>query len=96
VTDETGRLARAPRILWRDVGAEILLADPDREDFELLSETGASAWRFLETPRTPAELIRSLAGRYGAAPEAIQMDVASLLEDLTSRGTVVRDGDHGQ
>jgi Coenzyme PQQ synthesis protein D (PqqD) len=72
------------------MGDGIVLADVDREDFELLSETAAAAWRSLARPLTLTELIRSLAMRYGTAPEAIHSDVASLVQDLIERGAVVR------
>lgn len=84
-------LRRSPRVLWRSVGAEVILAEPGRTDFELLSGSGGAVWRALDGPRTFPELIETLAAEHGVEAEAIEGDVRQLVGTLTARGLVEED-----
>jgi hypothetical protein len=90
----TTRLRRAPHVLWRSVGAEVILAEPGRTDFELLSGSGGAVWRALDDPRTLGELIEALAAEHGVEADAIKDDVRQLVHTLSARGLVL-EGDEG-
>jgi hypothetical protein len=79
---------RSPVALFRRVGGEIILATPQRQDFDSLSSTAAVAWELLDQPKGLNELVRDLALTYGMEPGSIVSDVASLLLDLLRRGWV--------
>jgi len=85
-------LRRSPGVLSRRVGRDVLLAPPESEDFERLSETAASAWELLESPRTVSELIETLAALYEVTPATIALDVERLVEELLRRGAIERVG----
>lgn len=74
--------------LHRRVGNDVILARPDREDFDVLSSTAAATWELLETPRTASDLLNLLGSTYGVPPEAIAADVGALLDDLLRRGWI--------
>lgn len=82
------RIRRAPQVLWRSVGAEVILADRRRSDFELLSGSGGAVWRALDEPRTLEDLLDALAEEHGVEPAAIEDDVRQLVGTLTARGFV--------
>jgi len=82
------RLRRSPRVLWRSVGAEVILAEPGRTDFELLSGSGGAVWRALDGPRTLPELVDALAAKHGVEAGSIERDVRQLVGTLTARGLV--------
>ena len=82
------RLQRAPHVLWRSVGAEVILAEPGRTDFELLSGSGGAVWRALDGPRTLPELIEALAAEHGVEAGSIESDVQQLVGTLSARGLV--------
>jgi hypothetical protein len=78
------RYARAPEVLWRNVGSEALLARSDAEDVEMLSPTAAIAWRLLDAPATLAQLTEILTAGYGESRDAIERDVRVLFEELAA------------
>jgi hypothetical protein len=83
-----GVFRRSPEALYRRVGGDIILATPEREDFDSLSSTASSAWELLDTSKGLDELVRELASAYGMQPQAILSDVATLLLDLLRRGWI--------
>ena len=80
------RLRRSPRVLWRSVGAEVILAEPGRTDFELLSGSGGAVWRALDGPRSLDELVEALASEHGVEADSIEGDVRQLVGTLSARG----------
>ena len=79
-------LRRAPQVLWRSVGAEVVVAVPSRTDFELLSGSGGAIWRALDEPRTLSRLVDALAEEHGVEGGAIVDDVRHLTSTLAARG----------
>ncbi len=80
------RLRRAPKALWRSVGAEVVVTVPGRSDFELLSGSGGAVWRALGEPRTMSDLVAELAREYGVDAGTIEGDVHQLIGTLSRRG----------
>lgn len=83
-----GLFRRSPEALFRRVGGDVILATPQREDFDSLSSTASAAWEILDTPKGLDELVNELALTYGMQPHAIVSDVATLLLDLLRRGWI--------
>jgi hypothetical protein len=83
-----GVFRRSPEALFRRVGGDIILATPDREDFDSLSSTASAAWELLDTPKGLDELVNEMASEYRMQPHAIVSDVAALLLDLLRRGWI--------
>jgi hypothetical protein len=78
---------RSPRVLFRRVGEEIIVASAEGDPY-LLRETALTIWNLLETARTASELIRELSAAYGVPHAAVSSDVRPFLADLISRGLV--------
>lgn len=83
---------RAPSVLVRVTGPEVLLATPAGNDVLRLSETAAAVWRLLDEPRTLEELVDNLAPRYNTAPSRISDDVAGVVNQLMELGVLRRAG----
>jgi hypothetical protein len=64
---------RRADVPWRRVGAEVVIARPGRDDFDLLRGDAASAWLALERPLSSEELADALAGM-GAADPSVALD----------------------
>jgi len=88
VSPEAVRFQRSASALWREVGDQILLAPPGREDLDQLSGTAATVWILLEEPQTLQELVITLEDLYNTSAEAIMADVERLVFDLVSRGSI--------
>jgi hypothetical protein len=87
--NEAVAFARAPSVLWRRVGAEVLLADPAGRDVERLSIPASASWLLLERPRPVAELTRLLADELSADASEIQERVTAIVDELRSHGWLV-------
>jgi hypothetical protein len=85
---DTRRLRQSSCTPWRRVGSEVILAPPGREDFDVLSDSGAIVWELLEEPSTEAELVNTLASLYGVGEEQIAGDVNALLSTLLQSGAI--------
>lgn len=83
-----GVFRRSPEALFRRVGGDIILATPQREDFDSLSSTASAAWELLDTPKGLDELVNEMAVEYRMQPQSIVSDVAALLLDLLRRGWI--------
>jgi hypothetical protein len=83
---EAVAIARAPSVLWRRVGAEVLLADPAGQDVERLSIPASASWLLLDRPRPVAELTRLLADELATDAEEIEDRVVALVDELRSHG----------
>ncbi|MGQ0669864.1 MAG: PqqD family protein [Actinomycetota bacterium] len=88
MTTEQPRVRQSPGALARSVGGEVLLAAPDREGVDVLSETAALVWSLLDRPRSLDELVDVLGERFAGSREAIARDVGSLVDDLVRRGFI--------
>jgi hypothetical protein len=84
--NEAVAFARAPSVLWRRVGAEVLLADPAGRDVERLSIPASASWLLLERPRPVAELTRLLADELSADAGEIR-SAAAIVDDSVAGGS---------
>lgn len=82
------RLHRSPRVAWRNVGRDVLLAPPDTPGYELLTGAGGQLWRELAVPRTVTELVERLAVFFAASPGEIRSDVARIVDELAQRDLI--------
>jgi hypothetical protein len=67
---------RRADVPWRRVGAEVVIARPGRDDFDLLRGEAASVWLALEQPSSLTELSDALAGAGVADPSIVLCDLA--------------------
>lgn len=90
MTDEGVPYRRSSRVLWRTVGDTVIIAAPDRSDFEVLAGPSATVWHLLEERRTALDLVDNLREMYEDRRERMAEDVGSLLGHLDGLGLVVR------
>lgn len=84
----TERYRRAAGVPSRTVADRVILARPDRDDFDALTGSAVAVWNLLQEPRTVAELVETLAWAYRTPRGQIERDVAALLRDLLERGVI--------
>jgi hypothetical protein len=82
------RVRQSPSTVWRRVGNEVILAPSGRDDFEVLSESGAVVWQLFEVPSTVPEVVGALAQLYGVAEQDIAADVRELVTNLLRSGVI--------
>jgi hypothetical protein len=84
---------RASGATFRAVGDRIIIAPPERDDFEVLSGTSVAVWELIVTPREVTDLTEALASRFGAELELVARDVSAFIDRLRASGCVeVDDG----
>ena len=76
-------------ILWRSVGSETVLVDPDSGDSFVLNRVGATVWELVDGKRTIADIASAVCDVYDVAPEIAQQGIVEWAEWLVGRGLVV-------
>jgi len=86
---DRSRYARAPAVLWRRVGNEILVLAPEAPSPSSLSPAAAIVWDELETPSRLDEMTDSLASAFDRDPSDMRADLEGILRELERSGMVV-------
>jgi hypothetical protein len=79
---------RLPGLLSAVVDDEIVIFNPDRDNYVGLDDIGRALWDLLAEPHSVAELCAELGGRFDGAPAVIESDVFGFLGELTTEGIV--------
>lgn len=82
------RFRRAVGVASRLATDRVIVARPGREDFDALTGPAVAVWHLLQEPRTPREIVDTLAWAYQAQRDQIERDVESLLRELLERGAI--------
>lgn len=88
MSTELARFRQSPTALHRDLDDELIVAVPDRPDFNSLTGSARVVWDLLDAPRTPTDLVALASALYERSPHSIAPDVGALLADLIERGLV--------
>jgi hypothetical protein len=79
-------VVRTPGLLTAPVDDEIVILNPDRDNYVGLDAVGRAVWDLIEQPREVAELCRKLSQDFDATPEQIAADVLPFLTGITDEG----------
>ncbi len=77
-----------PDVLETEMGADLSLYHPGREEVTLLNETAADVWRLLDGATPLGRIVELLAAAYEIQPEQIADDVAATVLRLAEAGLV--------
>ncbi len=80
--DSSVAMRRHPAVLHRLFDGEAVLYQPETDGVVTLDAIGSVIWQLLEMPGSVDELVPDLADVFGADPEQVRTDVASLFEKL--------------
>lgn len=83
-------MQRAPDVIFKQVGEELVLLDFDGAVYYGLDEVGARIWQLLGETDSVDAIVERLMGEYDVTRETLRADVERLLEELASRGLVRR------
>lgn len=81
-------MKRAPNVIFKEVGDELVLLDFDGAVYYGLDEVGARIWQLLGETESVDTIVATLAAEYDATPETLRADVERLLRELAERGLV--------
>ena len=79
-------VVRAPGLLSAPVDDEIVILNPDRDNYVGLDAVGRTVWDLIEQPHEVAELCRRLSRDFDTTPEQIAADVLPFLTEITDEG----------
>jgi hypothetical protein len=77
-------------VLARELAGEILVLDLRTSLYFGMTDVAARVWQLVEQQNTRDVIVETLAKEFDAAPEVIATDVDTFLEDLLTRGLLVR------
>jgi hypothetical protein len=77
-------------VLARELAGEILVLDLRTSLYFGMTDVAARVWQLVEQQNTRDVIVETLAKEFDAAPDVIATDVDTFLEDLLTRGLLVR------
>jgi Coenzyme PQQ synthesis protein D (PqqD) len=83
-------LRLSPDVVFRDLEGEAVILDLASGRYFGLNAVGTRIWTLLDAGTAVDAIVGTLAGEYDADADQIARDVTRLLDDLLSRGLVVR------
>lgn len=79
-------VARVPGLLSALVDDEIVILNPDRDNYVGLDAVGRAVWDVIERPCEVAELCLRLSREFDATPEQVEADVLPFLAEIVAEG----------
>jgi hypothetical protein len=79
-------VVRTAGLLTAPVDDEIVILNPDRDNYVGLDAVGHAVWNLIEQPYEVAELCQKLSQDFDATPEQIAADVLPFLAEMTDEG----------
>ena len=95
MADHWQQLSFAPDVVVQVINGEALILKLHEEEVFSLNETGARVAQLIELRRSLGEVIDTLTDEYETGREQIERDVNDLVQELVSKGLVVRRGSQG-
>lgn len=74
----------APDVMVQAVDDDLIIFDPQSEEYYTLNRTAREVWELADGTRTADNITRVLAERYAAEAAAIAPDVDAIIANLTA------------
>jgi hypothetical protein len=88
--DQATRIRRNPDVVYRQLEEEQggVLLHLESGEYHGLNDLGSLIWRLIENESTFAEVVAGVRSQTDDAPESVDQEVASFLDDLNRRDLV--------
>jgi hypothetical protein len=86
--DRAARVGRKSGVMSAPVDDDLVILNPDRDDYVALDQIGRRIWELLEEQQTVGELCERLAAEFTGEREQIAADVMAFLDRLRDEGLV--------
>lgn len=88
--DQATRIRRNPDVVYRQLEEEQggVLLHLESGEYHGLNDLGSLIWRLIENESTFGEVVTGVRSQTEDAPERVDQDVASFLDDLNQRDLV--------
>jgi hypothetical protein len=77
------------QVLWKIVDDEVVIVDPEKEDYSYLNATGKDIWEMIDKGFEVETIVSELCGKYEASEDCIRGDVEVLIKELVETGLIV-------
>ena len=84
-------LRLADNVVWREVGAEVVILDLTSNNYFGLNSIGSRVWHLIAQNRPIDEIVTTLLGEFDVGAEQLQADIQELIEQLESKGLLIQD-----
>jgi len=72
-------------ILWREVDDEVVIVDPDRDDYFYLNSTGKEIWELINKGCSIEKIIEVVSNKYKEDREKIRKDIKKFIDNLRKK-----------
>jgi hypothetical protein len=83
-------LRLADNVVWREVGAEVVILDLTSNNYFGLNSIGSRVWHLIAQNRPIDEIVTTLLGEFDVDAEQLQADIQELIEQLESKGLLIQ------
>lgn len=80
---------RNPDIVWKKMGDEVVLLNPETGKYFGLNRVGSSFWSLVDGQVTVDQIIDRMLGEYNVERERIAADILELIGSLEARGLLL-------
>lgn len=88
------KYAIGKNVLWKTVDDEVVIVDPEKQDYSYLNATGKDIWEMIRKGYTLAEMAAELAEKYDVSPAKAKAETEALVKDLLQTGLIQEAGGH--
>lgn len=93
--DKDTRVVAIKRQISTDLGGEIAILHLDSGVYYSLNEAGARIWALIQGSRLVSDVLVTLVNDYEVAPQIVERDLFSFLEELRDENLIrVENGSH--
>lgn len=89
MTQASSIIERNAQICYTQIDHEIVVLNPEDDQFYHLNHSAVDLWLSLETPKTVLELSHVLAQKYTGEVESYQQDIVEWINDAQNKGLLV-------
>lgn len=84
---------RSPSALWTELDGQFMLMNIENGSYYEMTGIGGVIWQMLETPKSEAELVEAILGRYEVERDQCSRDVRAFLDKLVATHVVTEQPD---
>ncbi len=88
MTGPAASYVRRPELNAVEMDGELVMMGQEQGEYYGLRNVAAAIWLHLDEPRTLEDLVHLISVEYEITPEACRQDIASFLDELTTKRLV--------
>lgn len=82
------KYAIGKNVLWKTVDDEVVIVEPEKQDYSYLNATGKDVWEMIGKGLSLDEMAARLSEKYDVSPAKAKAEAEALIKDLLRSGLI--------